>query len=443
MDKCYISSINSDLLQSILQLLPLPSLLSFSMTCKSFNSIASSDSLWEQICIKDWGNHSFEALLSSSLSTMKPNWKNLYKKVRQLSSLQIHRLNQDHVCPPPRASHTLNLISDSLVLFGGGCEGGRHLDDTWLAHIGGRPTRGVIWQKISSGIPSGRFGQTCCNIDNALILFGGINENGARQNDTWVCHILPNLSLSWTPLDVGPPLPPPRGAHASCYAGPNRMVIHGGIDLDGLRLGDTWLLDLSNGWDLATWRKIMTLPPSPSARSGHTITWIGGGRMVLFGGRGPGFEVLNDLWLLDIASEAPEWVELMNYAPNVLGGLVPSPRVGHSATLVLGGRILIYGGEDSYRRRNDDLWVLDPNAIPTIKARVEISEPTNFGGRKVWKKLRPEGHIPSPRSFHRACADESMRHVYVFGGMVDGLVQPSEAFGLIFDAELHLVELVL
>lgn len=71
-----------------------------------------------------------DALKSSAEATncqQQLSWVRLYKKVRHLDSVSCHKLSEPDagmVLPKPRASHSLNFVSDCLVLFGGGCEGG-------------------------------------------------------------------------------------------------------------------------------------------------------------------------------------------------------------------------------------------------------------------------------------------------------------------------------
>lgn len=339
-------------------------------------------------------------------------------------------------------------VSGKVTVYGGGCFGGRHLDDTWVASLPGDISEGIMWQQASSSSPSGRFGQSCTVVDETLVLFGGINDTGIRQCDTWINRRLARVNLcecpAWEMLEVEIS-PPSRGAHAGCHGGDQKVVIFGGIGADGIRLGDTWVLDLAQV--PPSWREVLT-PVSPSARSGHSLTWIGGKKMVLFGGRGTRFEVLNDVWLLDMEEELPLWVELRGceLQPN---DNCPAPRAGHSASLIFGGRILIFGGEDSRRSRKGGAWVLDPNAGVQVGRSSSCMENFPYKASKegklaprFWKKLKQWGQPPSRRSFHGACALDSGHSILVFGGMVDGELQPAAATGLGFDAELHMLQLV-
>ncbi|KAG6474646.1 F-box/kelch-repeat protein At1g51550-like [Zingiber officinale] len=439
-----IAQLSNDHIISVLLLLPIESVLSFSMACRRFRSLASSDALWEPICRRDWGGGGAVDALVASFSPqerLRISWRRLYAQVSHLSSLSCRRLScKSGAFPSPRASHSLAFVSDWLVLFGGGSEGGRHLDDTWIAYVGNGCNRALNWQHINSGIPSGRFGQTCTVLGNYLVLFGGISDNGDRLNDTWIGETFyegQDMRIAWRLLDVNSVVPSPRGAHAACCVADCRMVVHGGIGLHGLRLNDTWILNLSDDFRSGRWHQINNVQSLPPPRSGHTLTWIGGTYMVLFGGRGSGYEVLNDVWLLDIGIANSEWKEL-KYELYGLPSEMPLPRVGHSATLVLGRKILVYGGEDSQRHRKDDFWVLDVGALPRFQTVGLKKSPRNF-----WKKLQVEGHHPLYRSFHGACTDKSGRYVYIFGGMVDSIIQPAEPSGLTFNAELHQIELLL
>ncbi|MCO5612601.1 hypothetical protein L7F22_066869 [Adiantum nelumboides] len=459
---CSICCLEADQLLVILQKLPLLSILAFGMTCRRFRVLVDSDTLWAHVCRQEWGNIAVDAWLKFGRNA-KVGWKSLHRQMLALKSITWQRLQQGDISPSARASHSMVSFFEKVTVFGGGYNGGRHLDDTWSAPFPEDFSNSIQWQQISIGIPGGRFAHSCTLVGNVLILFGGINDHGTRQNDTWINKGLNASNMggqnSWQSLKVAE-APSPRGAHAGCYAGDKKVVIYGGIQSDGIRLDDTWVLDLSER-PLPTWHKVVTAC-SPPARSGHTLTWVGGKQTILFGGRGTKFEVMNDVWLLDMETESPEWVELRSgelhavrsFPPPRMGHCspaaqaghsFPAPRAGHSATLIFGGRVLIYGGEDSRRCRKGDVWLLDPMAgIPirhgssTLVAR---SEGGSRSGRRFWRKLKQWGERPSKRSFHAACTVRSGCGVLVFGGMVDGELMPAAAGGLGFDAELFLLQL--
>lgn len=441
-----ITNIPQDYIFTIILLLPIDAILSLSMTCKRFKALTSSETLWKSLCKRDLSSTCVDSLVKSCNTSNHHvhqfSWMKLYKKIYQMDSVCCHKLSYPHGdlnFPKARASHSLNFVSDCLVLFGGGCDGGRHLDDTWVAYIGKDFQRILKWKTVHSGIPSGRFGHTCVEMGDFLVLFGGINDHGNRQNDTWIGKVIHNenkgITFSWKMIDVGSVAPPPRGAHAACCIDDKRMVIHGGIGLHGLRLGDTWILELSDSHCFGTWHEI-AIHPSPPPRSGHTLTCIGRNRTILFGGRGLGYEVLHDVWLLDTCQGYMRWIQVFYDLQNIPDG-ISLPRVGHTATMVLGGRLLIYGGEDSSRHRKNDFWVLDISSIPSSTASSKRVL------TRMWKRWKSNGYEPKSRSFHRACVDPSGRYLYVFGGMVDSSVQPVEPSGLGFDKELFLGELVL
>ncbi|KAG0595852.1 hypothetical protein M758_UG203700 [Ceratodon purpureus] len=443
--RCGLSSLSLDQIVAILRFLPVQSISAFGVTCKRFWEIAEGDDLWAFICIREWGSQAVQTW--PMLGKEKRGWKRVFRQMLMLKAGSWRKVDQGDVMPTARASHSLSTVAGKVTVFGGGCQGGRHLDDTWVASLPTEISQGVVWHQSSIGSPSGRFGQSCSVVDDSLVLFGGINDKGERQCDTWMNRGIGGRNLhespAWELLDMVAS-PPPRGAHAGCFGGDGRVVIFGGIDTEGNRLGDTWVLELQ---ELpSTWHEVFT-PISPPARSGHTMTWIGGRKMILFGGRGTRFEVLNDVWLLDMDGDSAYWVELR---PCELQPIYdrPTARAGHSATLIFGGRILIFGGEDARRARKGDVWVLDPRAGAQVgygSSRMTSYPQKSLSEDKLaprfWKKLKQWGQLPTRRSFHGACALESGHSILVFGGMVDGELFPG-ATGLGFDAEMHMLQLV-
>ncbi|CAM6097306.1 unnamed protein product [Calypogeia fissa] len=42
-----------------------------------------------------------------------------------------------------------------ITVFGGSCDGGQHLDDSWAAAVPQYPAQGIVWQQVFAGGPSG------------------------------------------------------------------------------------------------------------------------------------------------------------------------------------------------------------------------------------------------------------------------------------------------
>ena len=129
----------------------------------------------------------------------------------------------------------------------------------------------------------------------------------------------------------------------------------------------------------------------PCARSGHSLSVVGL-KAYLFGGCGRlagagSAATLGDLHVLDMSNP-----DLLAWAP-AEASTAPPPRSRHSATVVGGDSIAIFGGLDG-KRRHSDLWVYDTRG-------------------KAWREVS-SGEGPAPRAHH--CATAVGSTLYIFGG---------------------------
>jgi dynein heavy chain len=225
--------------------------------------------------------------------------------------------------------------------------------------------------------------------------------------------------------------PKPRSCHTMTVIGTNGFLFGGMADntanifeeeYDVKPSNEIFKLDLSNKAEVL-WIRLRTgKSPTPPARWRHSATLFENTQILIFGGFHTTDHRLNDVWIFDTVGctwsqpnpkhnqEAAVPCQLSNSE----WSNVPSPRGGHSATLV-GELVYVFGGYGGmgYSRRDmDDLYALN---IYTW----------------VWTKLNPKGLLPEKRSGHQAVAVE--RKVFVFGG-ANSSVQLNDLF--VLDTEM-------
>jgi hypothetical protein len=136
-----------------------------------------------------------------------------------------------------------------------------------------------------------------------------------------------------------------------------------------------------------TWIQPTVSGNIPTARNAHTMTVVG--KMIyLFGGHS-GYRHLNDMHIFDTSKL--EW----STPCDILGTIPPGLR-GHSATLVGGNQIVLFGGYDG-RNRSNELYIF------------EI-------GENKWSHLtETDGGAPPGRQRHTACLVGSKK-ILIYAG---------------------------
>lgn len=314
--------------------------------------------------------------------------------------------------------------------------------------------------------PLARCGATAAVLPDAcdaVVVFGGFVQPtraaGAmhRGGHTNTLHVLETRTLLWVAADAagagGLTLlgkrPFPRDKHA-CVVHAGRLIVFGGWG--------TWAYDRGwgprpagtstplyggaelwtpegrgvTGWintcDVLCTRRLRTHhelrwlePPSdmgdrPSPRAAHTLTAMGDGTALMFGGRSRAGR-LNDLYELDL--EQLRWVQLCAAGPT------PPARSWHTAVALDRHRLCIIGGlsDGELPVVLGCTWLFDrrSNSWSRLAPSPHCHEPAQLGGSDLGTtELVPE--LPFERRlWHTSIHDRDDGVIHSFGGCVDPL----------------------
>jgi N-acetylneuraminic acid mutarotase len=200
-----------------------------------------------------------------------------------------------------------------------------------------------VWSRIS-GLAA-RYVHATIELDGKLYVFGGYGVNGS-VNDL---HVYDPATGEWNDLSRPTSGNPPsvRSFHSAVEVG-GKMYVFGGYGVG--YLNDLHVYDpATREWtDLST----PTSGTAPSARYAHSAVELGG-KMYVLGGYAHGGSYLNDLHVYDPATG--EWTDLSTPT----SGSPPSLLTYHS-TVELGGKMYVFGGNNSSNTGHNDLHVYDP-----------------------------------------------------------------------------------
>lgn len=212
-----------------------------------------------------------------------------------------------------------------------------------------------------------------------LYLFGGrtydsTNKNYVLSNDVWMLNM--KTIDQWKllpPKSKHGQMPSPRYSSSVCGISDTMVLVYGGIDKDGKRLGDTWIFELLSN----TWEKLGTSNDTkfnaPLER-GDQSSWCLYHKLILYGGRNSEFKLYHDMWSFSFISL--KWTEMessKNYPTSQIGqNLVSYPKSRSGATTfstpqendlyLFGGNTGDYEGLDQAQineKYTTDLWKYD------------------------------------------------------------------------------------
>jgi len=264
-----------------------------------FNSSGALDDTWEFLGFS-WSqvstsssplaryNHSFtySSRENGSVLIGGTSPEGTYSDVWKLSGDQWSPLptinDPDTGFPIKRHSHAAayNTRNNSLLVYGGLGDEGKHLDDAWMYQNG-------LWFIAPKG-PGPLYGHAIAYHAGLrkFVMFGGADEYNRRQQKTWLFD-----GFEWEEISTADS-PSPRIYHKMAYDPSNNcVVLFGGFE-KSKRLSDLWKFDGAN------WIRI-TPNQDPPARSGHEFIFDESSQCLrCFGGIDSSNHYLDDNWLL-------------------------------------------------------------------------------------------------------------------------------------------------
>lgn len=271
--------------------------------------------------------------------------------------------------PPQRSTHTAFEHNNKMIFFGGyGIDG--PMQDLWYLDLDT-----MMWTEVDkrtqSELPPSRYCHAACRAENLMYIFGGTEESDL--NDSYVLDL---DTFQWKQLMCTGQIPSPRFHHSLCHYN-GSLILFGGRNI--YRFNDMHLLNLQT----LEWTKI-DVSGGPSPRSSHSCSLIKN-QMIIFGGF-DGTTDLSDIhalnldtmhWQQNTVVDGRRRVDITHPTSPTSPTVSPdgeeqqektstcllSGRSLHSAAVVHGNYIAIFGGYDGSENMND-LTIID-TGIPT------------------------------------------------------------------------------
>jgi len=259
--------------------------------------------------------------------------------------------------PSAREGHAAVEVGNKIFVIGGCVQGIRCFNDVHIFD-----TDSLTWSQepFTGDAPEARGGHSAVLVGTDIFVFGGASSE-TTYGDAYKLDLIQRHWSRAVPSGC-PSVPSRRTNHAAVADAHGRIYIMGGYDADSNFLNDVWILNVYAGnvdkWTDAgsfpiVWEKPSTAGIAPTPREGHSLTLVDR-KLVLFGGYTQSGAVANDVHLYNL--DTSQWT-----AASVVGAMLPAARQAHSAARH-GRDVIIAGGcsvSDTQPECYNDVWALN------------------------------------------------------------------------------------
>lgn len=248
------------------------------------------------------------------------------------------------------------------VFLSGGDSGDGTLDELWQLDL-----KTTEWSKLTGDeahFP--RAWHSLNMLGERLLLFGG--ESTSQEEGTTVhyndCVVHDSEANLWFPAYTSGAAPSARGGHSATALPNGNVVVFGGVKGDGKWANDVHVLNSR----VYSWFKPLIRGAPPKARSYHTATAMADGKIVVFGGNGAS-KSFREVYYLD--TETWTWHE-----PETSGDLPRSRTGHSAVSTDDGSHLIVWGGWETHPVSYfDDTYLLDVHRWHWMKASVLHAPP--------------------------------------------------------------------
>ena len=160
---------------------------------------------------------------------------------------------------PPRAGHSMTLVGNKLVIFGGFAKGIfsnsvyiYNIDeDSWDNNIKGENDNELLeeGQEIAEpqlndniSLPEPRINNSQITIDSSILIYGGVDKDGRYFDDMWTFNIMDKV---WHKIEINGEIPKPRQGHSALLIENDQILIFGGKIANIFEVNEFWKFDLN------------------------------------------------------------------------------------------------------------------------------------------------------------------------------------------------------